>query len=139
MIAQKTELWTEEKLNNYLDDIKAFIDKVYLEKIHLVLKDANGKQIKARGYYMGKVNSNHTTDRPGANNWDQYGGTSLNVVISHGYEWNKLSQEERKQFKSERKIGWSPSKEDLEFKHLVKKQDKLYSSGDFGIERNEFG
>ncbi|MFY0653875.1 MAG: hypothetical protein JXQ96_17680 [Cyclobacteriaceae bacterium] len=138
MIAQKTELWTEKKCSDYLEDIKAFMDSVYLKHVYIVLKDAEGNQIKARRYDVLKVEENDIDSRPGDNNWDKYAGKSLNVILSYGYEWDNLNEDQKKEFKARLNIGWSPSTDNTSFTHLRRTQGRTYQSGQFGIQRIEF-
>lgn len=101
MIALKTDLWTPEQTDNYAEDIRAFLDHLYLTHIYLILKDENQRAIKARRYDItnsSKLKSK--SDLPGDNNWDQYKGKDLSIVISYGHYWHSLSTDEKKVFMS---------------------------------------
>jgi len=137
MVVKKTGLWLDQETENYLTDVKAFMDKVYLKKIHLILYDGQDIVLKARKYDIGKVTEGAVSSRPGGNNWDVFNGKKLTIVLSYGHQWNSVSIEEQMKFKSERIINWSPSNIDLSFSDLQRKIDKTYTSNELGISRTD--
>ena len=139
MIAQKTGLWNTQECGNYIEDVKDFMDGFYLKHIYLILKGESNHTIKARRYDIAFIASNKQPQRPGGNNWDEYGGTALTIVLSHTDKWHKLSEAAKQDFKAKRKIKWSTSKEDTAFKHLNQSAGRYYKSNDLNVQRIEFG
>lgn len=138
MIAQSTQKMSSVEVDEYVSDIKALAKASYLERISLVLFDANRDEIRARRYQVSTNAELWSSDRPGDNLWPQMAGGSLEVIVSYNAAWHALSESAKTDFKAGLKIPWSPSSIDVSFPGLTGTLGRRYASNAYGMQRTDF-
>lgn len=140
MIARKTGKWSMSYVDNIFHDIIKLAEEEYLKSVDIALLDENDNPIRATKFIVNVNGTQISGDRAGSNDWTDLPNTKLTVILSHTDSWNKLTDEQREQFKqnNEFKISWTASKIDNNFPNLAKSQGQLYASKGYELKKENY-
>jgi Bacterial HORMA domain family 1 len=138
MIAQATGLETDRRVTDTIYDVKLLAEKGYIERVDIVLQDANGKEIRAAKYVV-STSATWATERPGNNLWPSISEGNLLVVVSYSQAWQNLGSQAQEAFKQNNlKLTWSAAKVNLAYPALSGQIDRHYASNGYGMERTTY-
>ncbi len=140
MIARRTDKWSMSYVDDIFHDIIKLAESRYLSSISVVLKDSNGKVIKATKFVVNSEGTSISSDRAGRNDWHDIPNTTLSVVLSYTEKWHDLSSGKQDDFEQENdfKIGWTSTSIDTSFSHLTKTSGQLYASNGYELQKQNF-
>jgi len=138
IVAEWTGLETRAHVDVTVAQIKHFIEKEYLSKIHLRLKKADGEVREAAIYRVSTTASAWSDSPPGDLYWDHESGDYLQVVINYSDEWRKLPEETRKAFRDAHIPDWGTTDTTGDYDSMSASQDRKFSSGAYGMERTRY-
>jgi len=139
MISQSTGL-NSAGLDHTIHDVKLFAELKLLEKVHIILKNSSGEQIRATTFTVSEDAGSWGNERPGDGLWPRTPDGSLIVTIANKREYSSLSNEEKVKFRTKNglKGPWTSSKEDTTFSKLTASQGQKYQSNGYGMDRKNF-
>lgn len=140
MISQSTGLHSGAELDHTIHDVKLFAELKLLKKVHIILKNSAGVQIRGTTFTVSENAGTWVNDRPGDGLWPKTSGGSLVVIVSNEPEYNSKSKEEKIKFCNENgfKSHWTSSTEDTTFSKLTGSPGQKYQSNGYGMERRNF-
>jgi hypothetical protein len=138
MLAQSSEAMGATRVAEAIDDIKLFAKRQYIERISVILDDADGKQLRARRYEVSTDASLWSPDRPGNNLWPKTPAGEISLVIHYSGAWDSLGDVAKANFKKELKRPWGPTDRDTSFSNMRSTGSRRYSSNSYGLERTDF-
>ncbi len=140
MIARRTGKWSIEHASDIAYDIIKCAENKYLREVSIILVNAEEKPLRAAKFKVNADGSAITSDRAGANDWEDIPNTSLKVVLGYSTNWQNLSEVQQNKFQLENgfKIKWGPSTINTAFSHLSKTQGQLYASNGFELQKEVY-
>ncbi len=140
MMAQATGLRSRESVAETVSDLKTLAALGYLIDVKLILKDANGKQIRASVYKVSEAAVGWVSERPGGNLWPRTPGGSLKVIATLSSAWWGKTADEKATFidKYGMNSPWDRTDEDTSFSGLQSSQGQRYASNGYGWERTNY-
>jgi len=140
MISQSTGLLSTKEIDNYINDVKLFAELNLLKKVHIILKNSAGEQIRGTIFTVSVDAGTWGNDRPGDGLWPKTPGGFLNVVVTNTLEYSSKSYEEKVKFCADNgfRDSWTSSKEDTTFAKLTGSQGQKYQSNGYGMERKNY-
>jgi len=138
MIGASTGLHDRGVVDRNITQIKVFAEAEYLYEIDITLFDVAGKELQAVQFRVSDSATSWSNQQPGNNFWPATPGGRLQLVVSFNSKWDKLSQQQRDDFRTAKGIAWPTNTNDLSHSTLVKALDRRYVSNGYGIEKNVF-
>ena len=138
MLAQSTEAMSVAWAENSIHDVKAKAKKDYINRVSVVLKDAQGNVIRGRRYDVSTDASLWSSERPGDNIWPKTPDGSLTVIVHNTSAWNALGATAKANFEATLKQSWSSSDVDTDFPGMNGQQGRRYASNSYGMQRTDF-
>lgn len=140
MIVRRTNKWTMEKADGVFHDVLHMAEAKYLSSVDLVLFDANSKVIKATKFIVNQDGRSITSERAGANDWQDLPNTTLKVILNHNDAWRALKSDGQEAFRKSKgfKIDWGPIDLDTTYSHLKKANAQLYASAGYELQKENY-
>jgi len=139
MIAQATDLETDDRVTKTVHDVKLLAENGYLQRVDIVLRDAASNLIRAAKYAVSTDASLWSAQRPGNNLWPTIPRGSLMVVVSYTAAWHELGEQARQTFqRTYLQLPWSRANIDLAYPQLSGQVDRYYASNCYGMERTTY-
>lgn len=140
MIGQSTGLRSRTIVDRDVADLKVFAESKYLIVLCVLLKDANGVEIRGARFQVSESATGWQTQRPGNNLWPKTPGGSLSIVATLSAAWWNLSEAERDAFKKRNGMEgrWGITSVDTSFSSLNNVQAQRYASNGYGLERTNY-
>ena len=140
MIGQSTGLRSRGIVDRDVTDLKVFAESKYLLALYLLLKDANGVELRGARYQVSESATGWQSQRPGNNLWPKTAGGSLSIVATLSNAWWILSEADRDAFKKRNGMEgrWGTSSVDTSFSSLSTVQAQRYASNGYGLERTNY-
>lgn len=138
MLAQSSEAMDATRAADVIEDIKLFAKEQYINRISVILEDADGDQLRARRYEVSTDASLWSPDRPGNNIWPKTPAGEISLVIHYVNAWDSLGDVAKRNFKSKLKRPWGPTDKDTSFSSMSNTGSRRYSSNSYGLERTDF-
>lgn len=137
MISQATGLWDTAEVRDIVSDLNAFAEAGYLEKIHLILCNVVGTELRAAKYTVSTSAVSWSNDRPGDNLWPHTPGGSLQVIATMSNEW--FAMNEAAQAEARERLGihysWGATNVSTSHAGMNSNTDRHYASNAYGMER----
>ncbi len=140
MMAQATGLRSLDSVAENVSDLKVFAENGYLVDVKLILKDKDGKKIRAAVYKVSESAVGWTSERPGNNLWPNTPGGSLLIVATLTSAWWGKTSSEKEAFIKSRSLhgSWAQTTEDMSFLGLGSSSGQRYASNGYGWERKNY-
>jgi len=138
MLVQSTEAMSVAWAEDSIHDVKAKARKDYINRVSVVLKDAQGTVIRGRRYDVSIDASLWSSERPGDNIWPKTPDGSLTVVVHNTSTWTSLGATAKANFEATLKHSWSSSDVDTNFPGMNGQQGRRYASNSYGMQRTDF-
>ncbi|MBL9080890.1 MAG: hypothetical protein JNK76_03740 [Planctomycetales bacterium] len=140
MMGQATGLKTREQIASTVGDLKIFAETGFLTEVTVILKDANGKQIRGAIYKVSESAVGWQSDRPGGNLWPRTPGGALKVVATVKDSWFSKTPEQKTAFAQAYGLTgtWPLTDEDTSLSGLTASYAQKYASNGYGMERTNY-
>jgi len=139
MAAQSTGLRTTADVDEVMADITRFAEEGYLERVHLRLVNASGKNIKVADYEVSEDAGGWSADRAGNMLWPRGFGVRLTATLYYSPAWHQRSAAQQAAFKDNLNRGWSTTTDDLSTSHLTARADRTFASNAYGVKKTVHG
>lgn len=137
-IAQMTGYWTQSYADDVMADIIAFAENEYLDEVDIRLIGSDGKNVRVYNYDVLRNVGGLTGARVGGNLWAG-SAKRMSVTLTYSSTWHNLDEAKKAAFKEKRKIGWSPTTDDLSVAHLATSGERIYSSNGYAVQKKVYG
>jgi hypothetical protein len=87
MIAESSNTWDRETVENYISDIIYFAKNRYLLYVDVTLLSGLSVELKAARYTVNEKSGELTASRPGGVMWPRVSGTTLRIVVGKNSKW----------------------------------------------------
>jgi hypothetical protein len=131
-------LFSREKLAMWKTDFYSWMYEGYAESIQVqfIRNDLCFCEIE---WYVKDDGSIAGDDNVGRIRVNNLNGASTKVFINTTFKWDRLSDDEKSKFYRKLDDSWEPGNPVGYVAGLIKKVDKQYSSGSFGVQRSILG
>lgn len=140
MKAQATGLRSRDNVAEVVSDLKIFAENGYLDDVQLILKDADGTEIRGAVYTVSENAVGWSSDRPGNNLWPRTPGGTLKVLASMNQSWWDKSDTEKSAFISKNSMysSWSKNTDGTSLANLRPSTGQRYASNGYGLQRTNY-
>lgn len=141
MKAQATGLRSRESVAEVVSDLKVFAENGYLSDVQLILKDAEGTEIRGTVYTVSEIAVGWSSDRPGNNLWPRTPGGTLKVIATMNQSWWDKTDSEKAAFMSRNSMygTWAKNTDGTTLANLSSSAGQRYASNGYGWQRTNYG
>jgi hypothetical protein len=140
MIVEATGLHSRDYVAKITHDLNIFAEFDCLIQVMLLLKDKNGKKLKAAVYTVSNSAIGWSADRPGNNLWPRTTDGTLSVIATMTSAWNNKTESQKADFVKNYSLNWawSASTSDSSVMGLSSASAQQYASNGYGWERKNY-
>lgn len=140
MKSQATGLRTRESVAEAVSDLKIFAENGYLSGVQLILKDADGTEIRGTEYTVSENAVGWTSERPGNNLWPRTPGGTLKVIATMNQSWWDKTESSKADFISRNSMhgSWARNTDGTSLANLSSSTGQRYASNGYGWQRTNY-
>jgi hypothetical protein len=134
MIAESSNTWSREMVENYISDITYFAKNKYLLYVDVTLLNGLHVELKAARYTVNESSGELTASRPGGVMWPRTPGATLRIVVGKNSKWDSEPPDAGRL-----NISWVLTSVDITHQSLHATSERNFTSNAYGLQRKDYG
>lgn len=133
MLAARTQARSDESAKDAALDVQRMAEHGYVERVHVMLYDASGTEVRARVYEPRTDAQGWRTSRPKDNDWPRHRDGSLRLVVERTPAWHELTEQQETDFRAGHRLHWGPTSLSTSHSGLSRGDERRYASNAYGL------